>query len=56
MIAIGSILYRLVIDLVLTLGVQPQDLKLFSAIVLALVLWLPELKWLQGKEESRSVK
>ncbi|NLZ55284.1 MAG: ABC transporter permease [Clostridiaceae bacterium] len=55
-IAIGSILYRLVIDLVLTLGVQPQDLKLFSAIVLALVLWLPELKWLQGKEESRSVK
>ncbi|NLZ70806.1 MAG: ABC transporter permease [Clostridiaceae bacterium] len=55
-ITIGSILYRLVIDLVLTLGVQPQDLKLFSAIVLALVLWLPEIKRLQGKEEDRSIK
>jgi putative ABC transport system permease protein len=40
-IVVGSIVYRLVIDLVLLLGVDPQDIKLFSAIVLAIILWLP---------------
>lgn len=40
-IIVGSIVYRLVIDAVLMLGVDPQDMKLFSAIMLAIILWLP---------------
>lgn len=40
-ITVGSIVYRLVIDAVLTVGVDPQDLKLLSAILLAIILWLP---------------
>jgi putative ABC transport system permease protein len=41
---IGSIIYRLIIDLVLQLGVEPQDIKLFSAIILAIALSTPLLK------------
>ncbi|MGI6089987.1 MAG: ABC transporter permease [Saccharofermentanales bacterium] len=36
----GAVIYRVVIDAVLYLGVNPQDIKLYSAIVLAIVLWL----------------
>lgn len=43
-IVIGSIIYRLLIGLVLELNVDPQDLKLFSAILLALALRLPVIK------------
>jgi putative ABC transport system permease protein len=43
-IVIGSIIYRLIIDLVLQLGVEPQDIKLFSAIILAIALSTPLLK------------
>ncbi|MFD1671852.1 ABC transporter permease [Agrilactobacillus yilanensis] len=40
----GSILYRIVILLVLQLGFNTNDLKLISAIILALALMLPALK------------
>lgn len=40
-IVLGSIIYRLLILMVLQLNVDPQDLKLFSAILLALALRLP---------------
>lgn len=43
-IVIGSIVYRLIIDLVLQLGVDPQDIKLFSALILAIALSTPLLK------------
>ena len=43
-IVIGAIVYRLIIDLVLQLGVEPQDIKLFSAIVLAIALSTPLIK------------
>ena len=43
-IVIGSIVYRLIIDLVLQLGVDPQDIKLFSALILASALSTPLLK------------
>lgn len=43
-IVIGAIVYRLIIDLVLQLGVEPQDIKLFSAIILAIALSTPLLK------------
>lgn len=43
-IVIGSIIYRLLILLVLELRVDPQDLKLFSAILLTLALRLPAIQ------------
>ena len=41
----------MIIALVLELGMNPNDLKLFTAITVALALWLP-----QGKELARTVK
>ncbi len=49
-IVIGAIVYRLIIDLVLQLGVEPQDIKLFSAIILAIALSTPLIK----KKSKRS--
>lgn len=43
-IVVGSIIYRLLILAVLELNVDPQDLKLFSAILLALALRLPVIQ------------
>ena len=43
-VAVGSVIYRLIIALVLQLGMKTQDMKLFSAIIVALALSLPVLK------------
>ncbi len=43
-VVVGSIIYRLVIALVLQLGLAPTDLKLFTAILVALALSSPVLK------------
>lgn len=43
-VVIGSILYQLILVLVLELRVNPQDLKLFSAIILAIALGLPVIR------------
>ena len=45
-VVFGSMIYRIVIATVLYLGMPPNDLKLFTAILVALALSLP--KW-QGK-------
>lgn len=43
-VVIGSILYRFVLVLVLALGLNANDLNLFSAIILGLALLLPKLR------------
>ncbi|AXY26606.1 ABC transporter permease [Suicoccus acidiformans] len=46
-IILGSFIYRLVIDFILNqnfIVVQPQDLRLFSALLLGLVLFVPEIQ------------
>ena len=48
---LGAVVYRLIIALVLELGMNPNDLKLFTAITVALALWLP-----QGKSLLRTFK
>ncbi len=48
---LGAVVYRMIIALVLEMGMNPNDLKLFTAITVALALWLP-----QGKELLRTVK
>ena len=43
-VILGSIVYRLVIAIVLQLGMPPNDLKLFTAVLVAFALSLPLLK------------
>lgn len=52
-VVIGSILYRLVIAMVLQLGLAPTDLKLFTAILVALALSSPVIKEFIAKRVSR---
>ena len=53
-VILGSIVYRLVIAVVLQLGMPPNDLKLFTAVLVAVALSMPMLK---GKLKlRRSVK
>lgn len=42
-VVLGSILYRLALLLVIAVGFNPDDLKLASAIILALAIMLPQL-------------
>ncbi len=51
-VVVGSICYRFIIFLVLNLGMSPSDLKLFTAVVAAILLSLPTIK----KIVTRSVK
>lgn len=43
-VILGSVLYRFIIVLVLSLGMNPSDLKLFTSIVAAVLLSLPNTK------------
>lgn len=43
-VILGSIVYRIVIAIVLELGMPPNDLKLFTAILVAIALSLPIIK------------
>ena len=52
-VILGSIVYRIVIAVVLQMGMPPNDLKLFTAILVALALSLPLL---QAKIKKRSVQ
>ena len=47
-VVLGSIVYRIVIAIVLYIGMPPNDLKLFTAVLVAIALSLPSLKanWL----------
>lgn len=49
---LGSIVYRLVIAVVLQLGMPPNDLKLFTAVLVAVALSMPMLK---GKLKLRRI-
>ena len=41
---LGSVMYRIIIFIVLNLGMNPSDLKLFTACITAVLLGLPKLK------------
>ena len=43
-VILGSIIYRLVIAFVLVMGMPPNDLKLFTAVLVAIALALPLIK------------
>ncbi|MBR6812756.1 MAG: ABC transporter permease [Oscillospiraceae bacterium] len=52
-VVIGAIVYYVVIALVIQLGLNTDDLKLFSAAFVAIALFIPHLK---SKHASKSVK
>ena len=52
-VVLGSIVYRVVIAVVLQMGMPPNDLKLFTAILVAAALSLPLI---QSKIKRRAVK
>jgi len=53
-VVIGSIIYRLVIAVVLQLGLAPTDLKLFTAVLVALALASPVIKsYIQNSRVAR---
>lgn len=59
-VVLGSFIYRLIIDLILNqdlMDIQPTDLRLFSAILLGLVLFVPEVqKRLAGRKALKGAK
>ena len=54
-VILGSIVYRAVIALVLELGMPPNDLKLFTALLVAIALALPLIHW-KLLQERKAVK
>lgn len=44
-VVFGSVLYRIVIQLALMAGLNPNDMKLISAILVILALLLPQVSW-----------
>ena len=49
-VVLGSVIYRIIIAVVLYLGMPPNDLRLFTAILVAMALALPLVK---SKWDSR---
>jgi putative ABC transport system permease protein len=52
-VVLGSIVYRLVIAAVLAMGMPPNDLKLFTAILVAIALALPLLREIWRGQKAR---
>ena len=54
-VILGSIVYRLVIAIVLQLGMPPNDLKLFTAILVAIALSMPLISRKVARTQERSL-
>lgn len=52
-IVLGSVLYRMIIVFILTTDIDAQMIKLVSAILLALILYVPELRAKLGVKTSK---
>ena len=53
-VILGSIVYRLVIAIVLQLGMPPNDLKLFTALLVAVALAMPLIRETLRQRQTRS--
>ncbi|HFZ7190733.1 TPA: ABC transporter permease [Streptococcus agalactiae] len=54
-IVLGSVLYRMIIVFILTTDIDAQMIKLVAAILLALILYVPELRAKLGVKTSKSL-
>ena len=55
-IVLGSVIYRLLMLIVIELKANANDLKLFSAIILAVALWLPSIREKFPKRNNKATK
>ena len=55
-VVIGAIIYYLVLQVVLMLGLNTNDLKLFSALIVAIFLAVPHLKEIRNRNAVLSGK
>ena len=55
-VALGSVLYRIIIAIVLRLGLRADDMKLISSILLAVALYFPTVRNIAVKNLRNSVK
>ena len=53
-LVVGSILYRIIIALVLEMGMAPTDLRLFTALTVAIALTLPLIRDQVSKHTHKS--
>lgn len=54
-VALGSIIYKFIIAFAFQLGMPPTELKLVSAIIVAIALWIPTFKQDISRVKSRLV-
>lgn len=54
-IVLGSVLYRMIVVFILTTDIDAQMIKLVSAILLALILYVPELRAKLGVKASKTL-
>ncbi len=54
-IVLGSVIYRLIIVVILTANVGAQMIKLVSAVLLAIILYIPEIRSKLGVKSSKSL-
>ncbi|MFS1664610.1 ABC transporter permease [Streptococcus sp. zg-JUN1979] len=54
-LVLGSVIYRLIIVFILTTDIEAQMIKLVSAILLALILYIPELRDKLGVRPSKTL-
>ncbi|MFU2163278.1 ABC transporter permease [Streptococcus pluranimalium] len=54
-IVMGSVIYRLIIVVILTANVNAQMIKLVSAVLLAIILYIPEIRSKLGVKTSKSL-
>ncbi|ESV54396.1 ABC transporter permease [Streptococcus agalactiae LMG 14747] len=54
-IVMGSVIYRLIIVVILTANVDAQMIKLVSAVLLAVILYIPEIRAKLGVKTSKSL-
>ncbi|WP_438477809.1 ABC transporter permease [Streptococcus pluranimalium] len=54
-IVLGSVIYRLIIVVILTANVGAQMIKLVSAVLLAIILYIPEIRSKLGIKSSKSL-
>ncbi len=55
-VVIGAVVYRFVLTIALRIGLEAGDLKLFSAILVAIAICIPTLKGYIAKRRSRRAK
>lgn len=55
-VALGSVLYRIIIAIVLKLGLKSEDMKLISSVLLAVALCFPSIRNIAARNIKNSVK